>query len=86
MNMKLLVRLAGYGYSKPWEVLPGLFFGSVEAALHMAAQTAIPLVIGSIVDRALLARDARALLVRALLLVGLAALSTVAKGVYRPGE
>jgi hypothetical protein len=56
--MKLLGKLAGYGSSKPSEVLPGLLVGSLAAALHMAAQTAIPLVIGSIVDQALLARDA----------------------------
>jgi ATP-binding cassette, subfamily B, bacterial len=56
---------------------------TAAAAVYTAAVTGLPLVTGSIVDRALVARDPYALVQRTLLLVALAALSTLANGVQQ---
>jgi ABC-type multidrug transport system fused ATPase/permease subunit/thiol-disulfide isomerase/thioredoxin len=54
---------------------------ALAAVLCVAAQMAIPLTTGSIIDRALLARDAHALLVRVALLAVAALVTTLAQGV-----
>lgn len=62
---------------------PGLLLGCVAAILFTAAQTALPLVTGWIVDKALLAKDTHTLGLLVLLLIGTAVLTTVGRGVHQ---
>jgi ATP-binding cassette, subfamily B, bacterial MsbA len=81
--MSPLRQLLALGAFRHRRFVPGLLAGLLAAALYTAAQVSIPLVTGSIVDQALLARDARSLLVRVLLLVGVATVSTLARGIQQ---
>jgi subfamily B ATP-binding cassette protein MsbA len=78
--MSALRKLLGLMAFRSRSFVPGLLAGLLAVAVYTAAQVSIPLVTGSLVDRALLARDARALLVYVLLLVGAATVSTLARG------
>src|SRR4029077_13898001 len=81
--MSPLRKLLGLGVFRLPGFFPGLLAGLLAAAVYTAAQVSIPLVSGSIIDQALLPRDAHALLVRVLLLVGAATVSTLARGVQQ---
>jgi ABC-type multidrug transport system fused ATPase/permease subunit len=80
--MNALRQLATLGSWRHRRLLPALAAGVAGAALWMAAQVAIPLLTGSIVDQALLARDRHALALRVLALIGAATLSTLGKGAH----
>ena len=80
--MTPLRELDGYGI-KVRSFLPGLLFGCTAAVLFTAGQTALPLVTGAIVDKALLTRDVHTLGLLVLALVGTAAVSTLARGVHQ---
>jgi ABC-type multidrug transport system fused ATPase/permease subunit len=77
---KTLRSLARHGAFSQQGLAPLAILGGAAAALCVAAQVALPLTTGSIIDRALLARDARSLVVRVLLLAGAAVLTTLGQG------
>jgi subfamily B ATP-binding cassette protein MsbA len=81
--MSPLRKILGLGVFRLPGFVPGLLAGLLAVAVYTAAQVSIPLVSGSIIDKALLPRDAHALLVRVLLLVGAATVSTLARGVQQ---
>lgn len=81
--MRLPARLGLPGILETRGLLRGLLLGSFGAAVYTAAMVAIPLVTGSIIDKALVARDSHALLVRVIALVGAAMTCALAKGVYQ---
>jgi ABC-type multidrug transport system fused ATPase/permease subunit len=81
--MRALRELAAGGLLRLPRATGALLAGCAAAPLYTAAQTAIPLVTGSIVDQALLARDPRALTLRVALLVGLAAASAAGRGLHQ---
>jgi ABC-type multidrug transport system fused ATPase/permease subunit len=81
--MKALRQLFLLGAWNDRRLLAALAAGSAAAVVWMAAQVAIPLLTGAILDRGVLARDAVALRDRVIALVAAATLSTVAKGVHQ---
>ncbi len=82
-RMNFLRQLTVHRAASLRSVVAAVTVGFAAAAVYTGALTAIPLVTGAIVDKALLAKDPHALLVRVLTLVGAAAVATVAKGVHQ---
>jgi subfamily B ATP-binding cassette protein MsbA len=78
----MLRNLARSGVFSQPRLMPLLLLGGSAAALCVVAQIALPLAIGSIIDKALLARDVRSLVVRVLVLAGAAILTVLGQGVY----
>ena len=76
-----LGRLARCGVFGLPGLVPRLVLGGAATMVGAASQIALPLLTGGIIDRALLARDPRALAVRVLLLAGAAVVATLARGV-----
>lgn len=81
--MNALGRLAELGTFEGRGSKRGYLVAATTAAVYTAAQVAIPLIMGSIIDEALAAEDSRGLLLRVLLLVGVASTSSVVNGVQK---
>ncbi len=81
--MSPLGRLRALGAFQHQAFAPALLAGLLATAVYTSAQVSIPLVTGSIIDKALLARDSGALLSNVALLIGVATLSTLSRGVQQ---
>ena len=79
--MGALRTLADLGTFPTRRAAPFLGLAVLAAGLYTGAQVSLPVITGSIVDDALLSGDRHALAIRVLLLVTVALLSTVGKGI-----